>query len=318
MVDLKRWEQAISATRGGGRFWKPKDGENTIRLFSYPHVVQEGDFTICRYPRGSVEVGQVSDELFLPTRKHYVQNRQDLSGPCGHVMTLTGTLMGDCLLCQKQGEYARSRAKEDQAVAKNLRANTKYVLNIVDLKNPTLKFQTWEAPGSIVEFVIKSQGMTVYQKAKLWGLDGMDLTFLYDSKSTKPTGWYTNFVWTPGTVYSAGMIEGKLVDLHATSTYIPERFRTHFVMAEAITETEEEPQAQASVQVKRSAGVSATKKDTNAKVTFLVGDKVSFDVDGTNLVGVVKAIETSETGPIYVVESGDMEARGEFSDFKIV
>lgn len=112
-------EQKLTKKSGGGaKFWRPRDGENRIRVLT--GWATEGDF-----------VGQFWREV----AQHWGVSESQ-SGPIVCPKE-TPYLEGDCPICDfvealksKKGDLAA------QELVKDLRAKTAYLLNVVDLKDP--------------------------------------------------------------------------------------------------------------------------------------------------------------------------------------
>lgn len=120
----QRTEEKLS--RGGGSgasFWKPAAGENKVRIM--PPWADDGEF-----------VGQAWREV----AQHWNVS-EDQKGP---VLCPRNTpdLEGECPICDFVAELKQNKADVNaQALVKEIRAKTTYLLNVVDMKDPVYTAQ---------------------------------------------------------------------------------------------------------------------------------------------------------------------------------
>lgn len=121
---LKKAAQELQArmSRGSGpslKFWKPADGNNTIRIL--PPWTAEGAF---------------AGQFYREVHQHW--NVSEESGPvlCPK-KTPNASDDKDCPICDLVDQLrARKGDVEAQELAKNLRAKVAYLMSIVDMKDP--------------------------------------------------------------------------------------------------------------------------------------------------------------------------------------
>lgn len=112
-------EEKLNRKSGGGaKFWRPRDGENKLRILT--GWADEGDF-----------VGQFWREV--------AQHWNVSESQAGPVLCPKETphLEGDCPICDfVEALKGQKSDLSAQQLVKDLRAKTAYLLNIVDLKDP--------------------------------------------------------------------------------------------------------------------------------------------------------------------------------------
>ena len=193
-MNKERWARQREANRakGGSSFWRPQDGESTVRIVPFKHIVKPRDFALKRYgPEDGIEVGSEIEEFFLPFRRHWKPERK----LCGMVRGFDGNLHGDCPTCRQQQELMRG-SEEDKKVAAMWRAQTKYAVIIVDCEQDVdeMQYQLWEAPSGLVDEVIEDMDKRKYQGEDLLGPAGRDLVVTYNKNAKRPMDYY-HFDW---------------------------------------------------------------------------------------------------------------------------
>lgn len=220
MSIANRLARQSSAVRQGGAFWKPKDGENIVRLLPFTHVVTDGDFKLGRFDEADgVKAGDKVEELFVPFRKHM----DPQPGPCGKIMRADGYMVGECPACDHATKLKSSPAREDQQLGRKHEARVKYAVNVVDVNDPSKQVMCWDAPGALQQELSKLTKLSIYQRVSLWGIDGCDILVNYNSKSQDPKGYYGFVIIPRQESKQLAMMElkGEIRDLLAVRTYLP-------------------------------------------------------------------------------------------------
>ena len=227
----ERFKSARNATRteSGGRWFRIQDGENLLRILGFKHEVTAGDFKLGRYDKKDYEIGEEIEEIYCPYRMHF----RPKPGPCG-ILTrmIDGNEIGDCEACEDQNEMARSRGKSDQEAARKHKVNQKYAMLVVNLepKDGVKKIQVWEAPGTIVDYVIDCMNSRKYKNKKLWGPEGLDLLIQYNSKAKSPRDYYHMMEFmdeSDSDKLDLSDIDGEVMDLFSVLRYVPVDFQRH-------------------------------------------------------------------------------------------
>lgn len=109
LAKMKEKEEELK--KQGGQFWTPKDGKNKIRIAP----PQEG-----------------MDEFFAEGGFHYKVGPEEKSFPCPRL----GQERPDCFLCNKTNDLDKGD-EDDKAEAKEIRANKRYIIPIIDLMDKT-------------------------------------------------------------------------------------------------------------------------------------------------------------------------------------
>lgn len=105
LAKMKEKEEELK--KQGGQFWGPKDGKNKIRIAP----PQEG-----------------MEEFFAEGGFHYKVGPEEKSFPCPRL----GQERPDCFLCNKTTDLDKGD-EDDKAEAKEIRANKRYIIPIIDL-----------------------------------------------------------------------------------------------------------------------------------------------------------------------------------------
>jgi len=120
-------------SRGGGaraQFWKPKNGTNTIRIMP-PWTNPTHDESLVL----SDDLSFYADQFWREVAQHWGLS-EDQRGPIVCPDKTPG-LSGDCPVCEFVAEL-RADKSNVQAIelAKDIRAKTAYLYNVVDMKDP--------------------------------------------------------------------------------------------------------------------------------------------------------------------------------------
>lgn len=300
-----------------GDWWRPKPGENVIRIFPFNHTVTEGDFKLGRYLTGEVKVGAVESELFCVHRQHF---RQKEPYTCGLLKLADKRMVGRCDSCETASELRKSKLKEDQEAARRASARIGYVLNILDVdaaqKGEAPKFRAYTAPQTVLDFIVSGMNSRLTKGRVLFGATGTDLllTFDKDAHASKmySLGWLTGAEDSkPIDVTKVG---GKILDFYSVKEYVPEEFRPLISAAEK-EEPAEEPAATKPVpsepkaEPPRRRGRPPKAKEPEPKV-YGIGDEVTFK-DGDEL---LKGTITGEENGKFIV---GLDLDGEMVEYDV-
>jgi len=245
-VTRDRWSRQRAANRtSSGGFWKPKDGENLIRIFPFKHKVADYDVALKRYPPEPIEaddpkVGDIIEEFFTVSRRHF-RTLEGKSAQCNSVRAYDGSFHGECSSCEHSRRLYKG-TEDDKKAARNYRAQTKFVLAVCNVEADNKTFQIWDAPSTIIDFILESMGKKKYKDEEILGYEGRDLSFVYNSKSTSPKGWYTAIEWMDrGQEVELSATElGSPPDLLARNQYVPTVYHSMFPLEEEKGKVEEE------------------------------------------------------------------------------
>ena len=100
-------QEKMKGNGGGGdfKFWSPKDGRNVIRILP---------------PKPGTE------DFYAEARVHYNV------GPNKRMVTCGKTARSTCAVCEFVDELYKTKDKEDEKLAKAMRATSRYYFNVVD------------------------------------------------------------------------------------------------------------------------------------------------------------------------------------------
>ncbi len=224
-IDRKLLAQMRSATMStNSSWWRPKDGENRVRLLSFKHVVTSGDHKLGRvtadYPEGSE-----LETFFVSYRKHW----KPQAGVCGLVRRLDGRLIGNCTICDAASATARNAGESEKDAAARWKPSVRYAVQVIDLSDTSREIKIWDAPGSLIEHIHSSSDMFDPDE-ELFGVTGRDLCIRYNPKATAVSGVY-GFFWVDSSKNSnLTALNVSVADLYHNSRFVPPEFRCYVEM----------------------------------------------------------------------------------------
>jgi len=182
-------EKEKESNRGGyekTRFWKIKTGENTVRLMP-------------PWTEGGVNAGQFWRQI----EQHWGVGEGGYDEKNGWTITCavkTADIQGDnCEICNIVESLRRSGSAVDDEQAKALRAKSRYLSNIVDLKDPVFTkddVEEWEeghpgmeCPWAVGDTKIQvwSYPYTIFKELLDIFTDGIDITDLDSGRNLSVT-----------------------------------------------------------------------------------------------------------------------------------
>lgn len=318
-----RWTRQRNANRtSGGGFWKPKDGENIIRVLPFKHTVKEYDFALKRYPPEPIEdddpkLGETIEEFFAVSRRHF-QGMDGKPAQCSQMRAYDGSYTGECANCDVVRDLYKGTPDEKKRAGR-MKAQTKFVLVVCDVDQESKSLSIWDAPSTIVDFILMSRGKKKYQNENVLGFDGRDLTFVYNSKPAGPTGYYTAIEWMDrGQEVVLDPEElGSPPDLLKRKQYVPTVYHSLFPLDEA--EAGEETSASPPPAPKKEEPAPAKKRKRKPKKEpepdptpaadkeLKVGDTVFYMEGDVRLEGVVTDPTCDEDGFFRIKAAADNE-----------
>ena len=309
---------------GGGKFYKPKEGENRLRIFPFLHEVQEGDFKLGRYIPGEVEVGENVQELFVQSRKHF----KPTVHTCGLMKTADGRWIGSCETCDNVRAMNQG-SEEDRTAARYLKASHRYAMWVVDIDDIAAGPQLYEAPQTVLDQICAFTESTRNRKKQLFGETGRN--FCVSFHKTNATGGKV----APGQMYQVIMEDKEdsetlpaqdIEDLYLRMEFIPEEFQVYIEKPEP-KPVQEKPEPK---KKKRGPGrprvhpekpivpTDQNQPDPVAAAAaeeppsepepegFQVGSRVTFDLNGERVRGVItEEYEEAEGGWLVLTEDGE-------------
>lgn len=167
----RRQEEARSKGTGGGGFWKPKEGRNLVRIFTFKHEVTKNDVSEGLFPQDAL--GKTVDELDRPVTLHF--NVDEKKSPVisvgrnAPVMALYHKLRG-------------SKDKDDLKRAQEIRPVQRHVLNVVDIQAEEQKMVVWTCPKTVYSTIAGYVTDPDYG-ASVLGAKGRDFVITFDPKA---------------------------------------------------------------------------------------------------------------------------------------
>lgn len=225
---MSGWRRRVSEVKekGGGtadvdKFMIKTDGEYAMRFFPFKHKVTQADIQLGRYAPD--ELGKEMEELFVETRTHWIQRKPFTCGKIRNQMT--DELVGDCEHCDTVARLYRSQYEADKKEASGLKANEKYVVNMVLVSADGVAggLQVYDTPKSLANKILASLDSRALKGKEVMGSKGRDCLVIKD-KSKGPAGMY-DMIWLDEA--DSKFIEQPPVhDLFAMPLFIPPAFRT--------------------------------------------------------------------------------------------
>lgn len=165
--------QRTSKGGGGGQFWRPDDGRNIVRLFTFSHEVTKADFKKGIYRESDqVDVGDTYDELERCVWRHFVDDG---------VVNCLGK--GKCEYCDEAKALMDSKSKSDQKAGKQLSGRKAFYVNLVDMNDVDTGMQMGALPSTVFNAILQHVLDPEFGEGIL-GSDGRD--FIIDRDKDKP------------------------------------------------------------------------------------------------------------------------------------
>jgi len=243
MADVKRaWmNRATKSSRGSGSYGKFADGVNYIRIFAFNHTVTPGDFDLQRYSQGDFKSGDVVEEWYISTRKHFGGHGQKGPKTCGRIATLSGDLLGTCQSCEQADACYRTGKEEDKAIGRRLSATKRFAVNavqIIDGKPGTLSL--FELPPSVFEPINDAVRDLLQKGRTVFGTNGRTFCIRKVPGSgndmTKYSASTCDSLDSPALTTYPGWSEPKVPDLFNSRSFLPDAFWKFLPSSSAGTE----------------------------------------------------------------------------------
>lgn len=215
-----------TARTSNSTWWKPREGENRIRLLSFKHTITAGDIKLGRvttdYPEGSE-----LETFFVSYRKHW----KPTPSTCGLVRRLDGRFIGNCAICDTASSTARIAGESERDAAMKWKPSVKYAVQLIDLSDTSREVKCWDAPSSLIEHIHSSMSTGMFDESEeLIGLQGRDLLIRYNPKAAAVMGVYGYF-WVDSSKNSnLRGINAPTADLYRDPRYVPPEFRCYVEM----------------------------------------------------------------------------------------
>lgn len=180
-LDREREKQLQLKSRGQGKYWRPQDGQNVIRVLTFKHKVTKQDVEEKLYSKS--DLGKTFEEWCYPVVMHFGLNPENRKAPVKsspEIMELYEKLQG-------------SGNPDEQAKALRIRPVRKYAMNILDLNDPEKGVQIYLAAKSVREFIGEHLIDPDFGEAIL-GPKGRDIKIKFDSKSQDAKSYYKIFL----------------------------------------------------------------------------------------------------------------------------
>ena len=129
---LKKRQEAARANRGN--FWKPIEGKNTIRVFTFKHKVTKADIKAGLF--GKAQEGKTVEELERIITRQWIDRKP--------IISTDATIKKWQELKKTKGEQA----------ARDIAPRKAFMLNVVDTGGKEIKMSTWAAPASVFNAIV--------------------------------------------------------------------------------------------------------------------------------------------------------------------
>jgi len=164
---LKKKQLNLKRGKNNGNTWRPEKGEqgNCIRVFKFTHKITKEDVTLGLFPKD--KIGKTIEEFDRPFTRHFGMTENN------------APVFSTKELMTKYNQLAKSKDKSDQKLAKVIRPDTRFVLNIVDTNKPEDGMKLWLSPKTfrteLGDYLIDDE----YGESIL-GVSGRDFKVVFD------------------------------------------------------------------------------------------------------------------------------------------
>jgi hypothetical protein len=172
-LNKKRIARSQQSTKGGsGDFLKLRDGKNTWRILTFPHVVSKADFTRGIYKvKDDVNVGDEFDEIEREVPRHFTEEG------------VVNCIGANCPWCAEAAELLASSKESDKKAGKQLNASHAFYMNVVDMEDIEKGVQIGQMPPSVFNAILNYVSDPEYGDSVL-GCKGRDFIIERDSNES--------------------------------------------------------------------------------------------------------------------------------------
>jgi len=269
-------------SKGGAAFLKIKEGENLYRFFTFKHTLNEGDFVFEREQRGSAKVGDVTEQGFVISRKHF-----NPFSMCGKMKSMTsGARIGKCEVCDLVDELKSSEAKSEQESGKRREANDSYSFVVVDLSVQPYSYGVLELSRNNGLTVLEEEAIMQKKGKSLFGFTGQDISIRYSPKEPDNKKKYkvSRVDSSECVTLKPSQVQGTPPDLYGMEHFIPDSFKQFFVPnEEAPAQGNNRPPTEDPAPVAKAAPATAAKAPGKAKAASKKAEPTWPPVEGQNV-----------------------------------
>ncbi|MEK7112872.1 MAG: hypothetical protein AAB875_06190 [Patescibacteria group bacterium] len=171
----KKQQQELKSKRGNT--WKPSEGEagNIIRVFLFGHKVTDEDVKRGFY--GKENLNKAQQELNFKVVRHF-SVLEDSKRP----------VFSTAFLMEKYKAWRDSNEESVQEQAKEIKPQTAYAINILDINDMEKGIQTWLCPSTVMDSILDYWNDPDYGDS-IFGCKGRDFKIKFD-KSAPPAKMY--------------------------------------------------------------------------------------------------------------------------------
>lgn len=161
-------ERQLETAKGAGNFFKPDEGKNIIRIFKFKHEVTKDDVARGYFTKD--ELGEEVEELDRPVTLQY----NLLAGSKRPVIASSASI-------EEWKSLNKSKLKEDQARADQIKPSKKYYLNVVDINDVDGGIKIYGASKTVYSKILELLQDPEYGgEDSLFGCKGRDFIISYD------------------------------------------------------------------------------------------------------------------------------------------
>lgn len=222
------WTKKTNVMKGGGQFFRLKEGDNFFRLFTFKHKVTEGDFHLRRYAKGEATPGEIVEEAFIAHRKHFKPSIQR----CGLLPCRDESNLGKCDLCDEAYAILEdvNASKTDKEAAKRLTSSLQFDWVVVPVgEGEAPRFVTISLSKTISNAILEAESFAQKKGKSVFGFDGRDLKITVDKNARAfQERQKASFVdSSDSAVIKPSSLQGKAPDLFTNPTYVPVEFQRY-------------------------------------------------------------------------------------------
>lgn len=154
--------------RKAGNYWRPQEGKNTIRVFTFQHKVTQGDIDAALFPRN--ELGKFVEDIDRPVMQQF-----GIRSDKRPIIATEDTL-----------KRYRAAKKEDAELARQIRPARRFLLNVVDTAHPEEGVKVYAAPKMVIEAVYDVI-RDPEKGPEILGIKGRDFVIVFKPKNEAAT-----------------------------------------------------------------------------------------------------------------------------------
>jgi len=167
-INRIRQKQKETEARDRGAFFKPQEGRNVIRIFTFEHKVTKADVTAGLYTKDKLNT--VVTEIDRPVSRFFRSGSKPV-----HFLSKEDALY-------KEYETAKRKYGDKDQKVRQMGPSTHYVMNVIDVMDVKSGMKEFAAPRSVYNKILDTIGDPDFGESVL-GIKGQDFIITYTEKN---------------------------------------------------------------------------------------------------------------------------------------